>query len=46
LAEKAIALGRKTAKYHRQYAEALGVMVQQANVLQQLLLAAALPQRD
>jgi tetratricopeptide (TPR) repeat protein len=39
LAEKAVALDAKTAKYHRQYAEALGVMAQHANMLQQLILA-------
>lgn len=39
LAEKAVALDGKTAKYHRQYAEVLGVMAQHANMLQQLVLA-------
>jgi hypothetical protein len=39
LAEKAVALDGKTAKYHRQYAEVLGVMAQHANVVQQLFLA-------
>ena len=39
LAEKAVALDGNTAKYHRQYAEVLGVMAQHANMLQQLLLA-------
>lgn len=39
LAEKAVALDRNTAKYHRQYAEVLGVMALHANMLQQLLLA-------
>lgn len=39
LAEKAIALDGKTAKYHRQYAEVLGVMAQRANLVQQLFLA-------
>jgi tetratricopeptide (TPR) repeat protein len=39
LAEKAVALDGNTAKYHRQYAEVLGVMAQHANPLEQLLLA-------
>jgi tetratricopeptide (TPR) repeat protein len=39
LAEKALALDGRTAKYHRQVAEVTGVMAQHANVLQQLLLA-------
>ena len=39
LAEKAIALDGNTAKYHRQYAEVLGVMAEHANMLQQLILA-------
>jgi tetratricopeptide (TPR) repeat protein len=39
LAEKAVALDGNTAKYHRQYAEVLGVTAQHANVLQQLFLA-------
>jgi tetratricopeptide (TPR) repeat protein len=39
LAEKAVALDGNTAKYHRQYAEVLGVMAQHANMLQQLFLA-------
>jgi len=39
LAEEAVALDAQTAKYHRQVAEVLGVMAQNANALQQLLLA-------
>src|SRR5262249_9001422 len=39
LAEKAVTLDGKTAKYHRQVAEVLGVMAQHANPIQQLLLA-------
>jgi tetratricopeptide (TPR) repeat protein len=39
LAEKAVALDGNTAKYHRQYAEVLGVMAQHVNTFQQLLLA-------
>jgi tetratricopeptide (TPR) repeat protein len=39
LAEKAVVLDGSTAKYHRQYAEVLGVMAQHANILQQLRLA-------
>jgi tetratricopeptide (TPR) repeat protein len=39
LAEKAVALDGNTAKYHRQYAEVLGVMAQHANMVQQLFLA-------
>ncbi len=39
LAEKAVALDGRTAKYHRQVAEVLGVMAQRASVFQQLLLA-------
>ncbi len=39
LAERAVALDRRTAKYHRQVAEALGVMAQHSNSFQQLLLA-------
>jgi len=38
LAEKAAALDGRTAKYHRQIAEATGVMAQHAGVVQQLLL--------
>jgi tetratricopeptide (TPR) repeat protein len=39
LAERAVALDGRTAKYHRQVAEVLGVMAQHANAIQQLLLA-------
>jgi hypothetical protein len=39
LAEKAEALDGRTAKYHRQVAEVLGVMAQRAGALQQLFLA-------
>jgi len=39
LAEKAVALDARTAKYHRQVAECLGVMAQHANMVQQVLLA-------
>jgi hypothetical protein len=39
LAEKAVSLDANTAKYHRQYAEVLGVTAQHANVVQQLFLA-------
>ena len=39
LAEKAVALDGRTAKFHRQVAECLGVMAQHANVVQQVLLA-------
>lgn len=39
LAERAVALDSHTAKYHRQLAEVLGVMAQNANVIRQLLLA-------
>jgi tetratricopeptide (TPR) repeat protein len=39
LAEKAVDLDGNTGKYHRQYAEVLGVMAQHANMLQQLFLA-------
>jgi tetratricopeptide (TPR) repeat protein len=39
LAEKAVALDPRTAKYHRQIAECLGVMAQHAGAFQQLLLA-------
>jgi tetratricopeptide (TPR) repeat protein len=39
LAEKALALDGKTAKYHRQVAEVQGVMAQHANAFQQLFLA-------
>jgi tetratricopeptide (TPR) repeat protein len=39
LAEKAVAIDGNTAKYHRQYAEVLGVTAQHANMLQQLFLA-------
>ncbi len=39
LAEKAVHLDGRTAKYHRQVAEVLGVMAQHANPVQQLLLA-------
>jgi tetratricopeptide (TPR) repeat protein len=39
LAEKAVALDGRTAKYHRQVAECLGVMAQHSNVIQQVLLA-------
>jgi tetratricopeptide (TPR) repeat protein len=38
-AEKAVALDGRTAKYHRQVAEVLGVVAQHSNALQQLLLA-------
>jgi tetratricopeptide (TPR) repeat protein len=38
-AEKAVALDGRTAKYHRQLAEVLGVTAQHANVFQQALLA-------
>ena len=38
-AEKAVALDGRTAKYHRQLAEVLGVSAQHANVFQQALLA-------
>jgi hypothetical protein len=39
LAEKAVALDGRTARYHRQVAECLGVMAQHSNILQQVLLA-------
>jgi len=39
LAEKAVALDGRTAKYHRQLAEVLGVTAQHAGAFQQLLLA-------
>jgi hypothetical protein len=39
LAEKALALDGRVAKYHRQVAEVIGVMAQHANMFQQLLLA-------
>jgi hypothetical protein len=39
LAEKAVALDSKTAKFHRQLAEVLGVTAQHANPLEQLFLA-------
>ena len=39
LAEKAVALDGRTAKYHRQVAEVLGVAAQHSNALQQLLRA-------
>lgn len=39
LAERAVALDPKVAKYHRQMAEVIGVMAQQSNMLHQLLLA-------
>ena len=39
LAEKASALDPKTAKYHRQIAECLGVMAQHSGAFRQLLLA-------
>jgi tetratricopeptide (TPR) repeat protein len=39
LAEKAVALDGRTAKYHRQVAEVLGVTAQRAGAFQQLLLA-------
>jgi tetratricopeptide (TPR) repeat protein len=39
LAEKALALDASAAKYHRQVAEATGVMAQNANLFQQLFLA-------
>lgn len=39
LAEEAEALDARTAKYHRQVAEVLGVMAQHSNAFQQLLLA-------
>ena len=39
LAEKAVALDPRTAKYHRQVAECLGVMAQHSGAFQQLLLA-------
>jgi len=39
LAEKAVSLDGRTAKYHRQLAEVQGVMAQHANAFQQLLLA-------
>jgi len=39
LAEKAVALDGRTAKYHRQVAECLGVMAQHSNLIQQVLLA-------
>jgi UDP-N-acetylglucosamine:LPS N-acetylglucosamine transferase len=39
LAEKAVALSPRTAKFHRQLAEVLGVMAQYANPIKQLFLA-------
>lgn len=39
LAEKAVALDGRTAKYHRQIAEVVGVTAQRAGALQQLFLA-------
>jgi len=39
LAEKAVALDDRTAKYHRQLAEVLGVMAQHAGAIRQLFLA-------
>jgi hypothetical protein len=39
LAEKAVALDGRTARYHRQVAECLGVMAQHSNPIQQVLLA-------
>lgn len=39
LAEKAVALDGRTAKYHRQVAEAVGVTAQHSNAFQQLILA-------
>src|SRR5258708_12111496 len=39
LAEKAVALDGRTAKYHRQIAEVLGVTAQHAGTIQQLFLA-------
>jgi len=39
LAEKAVALDARVAKYHRQIAEVTGVMAQHAGLFQQLLLA-------
>ena len=39
LAEKAVTLAPHVARFHRQMAEVIGVMAQQANVLRQLLLA-------
>jgi len=39
LAEKAVSLDTRTAKYHRQVAEVLGVMAQHAGIVRQLFLA-------
>src|SRR5437868_4416930 len=39
LAEKAVALDGRTAKYHRQIAEVVGVAAQRAGAIQQLFLA-------
>src|SRR5260370_9145331 len=39
LAEKAVALDGRTAKYHRQIAEVVGVAAQHAGAIQQLFLA-------
>src|SRR5262245_9779050 len=39
LAEKAVALDGRTAKYHRQLAEVIGVTEQHSNAVQQFLLA-------
>ena len=39
LAEKAVALDGRTAKYHRQVAEVLGVMAQRSGAIEQLFLA-------
>lgn len=39
LADRAVALAPKVAKYHRQVAEVIGVMAQQANMVRQLFLA-------
>jgi hypothetical protein len=39
LAERAVALDSKTAKYHRQIAEVVGMIAQQSGAVQQLFLA-------
>jgi hypothetical protein len=39
LAEKAVAMDGRTAKYHRQIAEVVGVVAQRAGAIQQLFLA-------
>jgi hypothetical protein len=39
LAEKAVALDGRTARYHRQVAEVVGITAQHANAFQQILLA-------